>query len=92
MAVTADGDSGREAVVWWQALPEQFFSSFACVGSKELPGDPLMLTSGSQLALQQNADRMVLRDGWLTVEGRRKRGRALIFFARRASEQRFQHY
>ncbi|MBS6436931.1 MAG: MMPL family transporter [Pantoea sp.] len=52
----------------------QLFSAFAGVGSKELQGDPLMLTRGSQLALQQNADRMVLRDGWLTAqdsEGRR---------------------
>lgn len=47
----------------------QLFSAFAGVSSKELQGDPLMLTRGSQLALQQNADRMVLRDGWLTVEG-----------------------
>lgn len=118
--VTADGDSGREAAIWWQAqlqaLPElkavegvldekrqsewgrfawshrngliddatrerlrsqtqadwilaQLFSAFAGVSSKEIQGDPLMLTRGSQLALQQNADRMVLRDGWLTVEG-----------------------
>jgi len=117
--VTADGDKGRQAAVWWQAqlqtLPElkavegaldeqrqsewgrfawshrngliddatrerlrnqtqadwilaQLFSAFAGVSSKEMQGDPLMLTRGSQLTLQQNADRMVLRDNWLTVQ------------------------
>jgi len=48
----------------------QLFSAFAGVSSKELQGDPFMLTRGSQLALQKNADRMMLRDGWLTVQDR----------------------
>lgn len=46
----------------------QIFSAFSGVGSKELQNDPLMLVRGSQLALQQNADRMMLHDGWLTVQ------------------------
>lgn len=45
----------------------QLFSAFAGVGSKEWQNDPLMLVRGSQLALQQNADRMMLHNGWLTT-------------------------
>jgi len=49
-------------------LLAQLFSAFSGVSSKELQGDPLMLVRGSQLALAQNAGRMTLHDGWLTVK------------------------
>lgn len=45
----------------------QLFSAFAGVGSKEIHNDPLLLVRGAQLALQQNASKMVLHNGWLTV-------------------------
>ncbi len=45
----------------------QLFSAFAGVSSQELQHDPLLLVRGAQLALQQNASKMVLRNGWLTV-------------------------
>lgn len=59
---------GGNAQADWQLA--QLFSAFSGVGSKELQGDPLMLVRGSQLALQQNADRMMLHNGWLTAQDR----------------------
>lgn len=58
--------NGGDAQADW--LLGQLFSAFSGVGSKELQNDPLMLVRGSQLALQQNADRMMLHNGWLTVQ------------------------
>ncbi|HCY91066.1 MAG TPA: hypothetical protein DHV34_01820 [Escherichia coli] len=58
--------NGGEAQADW--LLAQLFSAFSGVSSKELQGDPLMLVRGSQLALAQNAGRMTLHDGWLTVK------------------------
>ncbi|MEB5970867.1 MMPL family transporter [Pantoea dispersa] len=51
----------------------QLFSAFAGVSSKELAGDPLLLVRGAQLALQQNASKMVLHNGWLTVSDAQQR-------------------
>ena len=45
----------------------QLYSAFAGVSGRELRHDPLMLVRGAQLALQQNASRMSLSRGWLTV-------------------------
>jgi len=58
--------NGGEAQADW--LLAQLFSAFSGVSSKELQGDPMMLVRGSQLALAQNAGRMTLHDGWLTVK------------------------
>ena len=58
-------NNGNAQADW---LLGQLFSAFAGVGSQELQNDPLMLVRGSQLALQQNADRMMLHNGWLTVQ------------------------
>ncbi|MDE1185104.1 MAG: MMPL family transporter [Pantoea sp.] len=51
----------------------QLFSAFAGVSSQELQHDPLLLVRGAQLALQQNASKMVLRNGWLTVSDPQQR-------------------
>ena len=51
----------------------QLFSAFAGVSSKEIQNDPLMLVRGAQLALQQNASKMVLHNGWLTVNDAQQR-------------------
>jgi predicted exporter len=51
----------------------QLFSAFAGVSSQELQHDPLLLVRGAQLALQQNASKMVLRNGWLTVNDAQQR-------------------
>ena len=57
---------GGEAQARW--VLAQLFSAFAGVSGKEIQQDPLLLTRGAQLALQQNASRMTLRNGWLTVQ------------------------
>ncbi len=51
----------------------QLFSAFAGVGSKEIGNDPLLLVRGAQLALQQNANKMLLHNGWLTVNDAQQR-------------------
>ncbi|WP_036627708.1 MMPL family transporter [Pantoea sp. AS-PWVM4] len=51
----------------------QLFSAFAGVSSQELQHDPLLLVRGAQLALQQNASKMVLHNGWLTVNDPQQR-------------------
>ncbi|PLV62104.1 MMPL family transporter [Erwinia sp. B116] len=45
----------------------QLFSAFSGVSGRELQHDPLMLVRGAQLALQKNASRLTLSDGWLTA-------------------------
>ncbi|KAA9001934.1 MMPL family transporter [Affinibrenneria salicis] len=45
----------------------QLYSAFAGVSGQEMAHDPLMLVRGAQLALQQNASRMGLQQGWLSV-------------------------
>ena len=57
--------NGGGAQAEW--LLAQLFSAFSGVSSKELQGDPLMLVRGAQLALAQNAGRLTLHNGWLTV-------------------------
>lgn len=51
----------------------QLFSAFVGVSSKEIQHDPLLLVRGAQLALQQNASKMVLYNGWLTVNDAQQR-------------------
>ena len=63
-------DGGNAQADWILA---QLFSAFAGVGSKEIQHDPLLLVRGGQLALQQNANKMLLHNGWLTVNDRQRR-------------------
>lgn len=55
----------------------QLYSAFAGVSGQELQHDPLMLVRGAQLAMQQSASQLMLRDGWLTT--RDKQGRQWYF-------------
>ncbi|SUW64520.1 Predicted exporter [Buttiauxella agrestis] len=63
--------NGGEAQAQW--VLAQLYSAFSGVSGKELTNDPLMLTRGSQLALQQTASQMRLMNGWLVA--RDKQGR-----------------
>ena len=63
-------DGGNAQADWILA---QLFSAFAGVGSKEIQHDPLLLVRGGQLALQQNANKMLLHNGWLTVNDQQRR-------------------
>ena len=63
--------SGDTAQADW--VLSQLYSAFAGVSSKEIANDPLLLVRGAQLALQQNASKMVLHNGWLTVNDARQR-------------------
>ncbi len=58
--------NGGQAQADW--VLGQLYSAFAGVSHKELINDPFMLVRGSQLALQQNATRMGLKQGWLVSE------------------------
>ncbi len=54
---------GGDAQADW--IIAQLYSAFAGVGGGELQHDPLLLTRSSQIALQQNAGRLTLENGWL---------------------------
>ncbi|EMH4164586.1 MMPL family transporter [Pluralibacter gergoviae] len=51
-----------------QWILSQLYSAFSGVSSKELHGDPLMLTRGAQLALSQSGQKLQLMDGWLVAQ------------------------
>ncbi|WP_026111795.1 MMPL family transporter [Winslowiella toletana] len=67
-------DGGGAQADWILA---QLYSAFAGVSGQELSHDSLMLVRGSQLAMQQSASQLALRDGWLTT--RDKQGRQWYF-------------
>ncbi|WJY15111.1 MMPL family transporter [Pectobacteriaceae bacterium CE90] len=68
-------EKGGSAQADW--VLAQLYSAFAGVSGQELRHDPLMLVRGSQLALQQNASRLGLAQGWLTVKD--SQGRSWYF-------------
>lgn len=67
-------DGGSAQADWILA---QLYSAFAGVSGQELANDPLLLVRGAQLAMQQNASQLALRDGWLVA--RDKQGRQWYF-------------
>ncbi|KOC90516.1 MMPL family transporter [Winslowiella iniecta] len=67
-------DGGGAQADWILA---QLYSAFAGVSGKELANDPLLLVRGAQLAMQQNASQLTLRDGWLMAHD--KQGRQWYF-------------
>ncbi|ATA18409.1 putative exporter [Gibbsiella quercinecans] len=58
-------DNGQQQADWVLA---QLYSAFAGVSSQEINHDPLLLVRGAQLALLQNASRMGISQGWLSVQ------------------------
>lgn len=54
---------GGNAQADW--VTSQLYSAFAGVGGGELRHDPLLLVRGSQIALQRNAGKLTLQNGWL---------------------------
>jgi predicted exporter len=70
-ATRARLQNGGDAQADW--ILAQLFSAFAGVGSKEIGHDPLLLVRGAQLAMQQNANKMLLHNGWLTVKDAQQR-------------------
>ncbi|MGC6389251.1 MMPL family transporter [Ewingella sp. S1.OA.A_B6] len=58
--------NGGEGQANW--VLAQLYSAFAGVSGVELKNDPLMLVRGSQLALQQNASRLRMKNGWLVAQ------------------------
>ncbi|WP_413736401.1 MMPL family transporter [Sodalis sp. RH21] len=59
-------------------ITAQLYSAFAGVGGRELQHDPLLLVRGSQLALQQNAGKLTLDNGWLMSRDAQGRGWYLL--------------
>ncbi|MCL2893826.1 MMPL family transporter [Brenneria tiliae] len=65
-AARARLENGGGAQADW--VLAQLYSAFAGVSGNELRHDPLMLVRGSQLAMQQNASRLGLAQGWLSAK------------------------